>query len=106
RLVDTLEPFTAHRDRRVRANAVEAISALDIGDAVKLRIVRPLLQDPDNRVRANACITLGRMGERRALDTLVSMMTEPNKWQRASACYAIGVLRPPDGASFLIKGLR
>ncbi|MBI3893943.1 MAG: HEAT repeat domain-containing protein [Candidatus Wallbacteria bacterium] len=106
RLVDTLEPFTAHRDRRVRANAVEAVSALDAGAPVKLRILRPLLTDPDNRVRANACISLGRLGDRRALDTLVTMLGDANKWHRASACYAIGVLRPPDGAGFLIKGLR
>ncbi len=106
RLVDTLEPFTAHRDRRVRANAVEAISALDVSDPVKQRILRPMLADPDNRVRANACITLGRLGDRRALDSLVAMLADANKWHRASACYAIGVLRPPDGANFLIKGLR
>lgn len=106
RLVDTLESFTAHRDRRVRANAVEAIASLDTGDPVKLRILRPLLQDPDNRVRANACVTLGRLGERRALDTLVAMLGDAKKWYRASACYAIGALKPPDGAGFLIKGLR
>lgn len=105
-LADSLEKLTRQRDRRVRANAVDAVMRLEVPPHVKTKILRPLLDDDDNRVRANAARLMTQLGDRGALDVLRAMLAHKDKWWRASACHALGECRPPGTAALLGKALK
>lgn len=75
-------------DKRVRANAVEALAELGNEDVIE--IIKPALNDFDNRVKANAAKGLWKLGGARSLQILRDMITSSDKWMRASAAYALG----------------
>ncbi|MBI4862874.1 MAG: HEAT repeat domain-containing protein [Candidatus Riflebacteria bacterium] len=105
-LVDCIEKLTRERDRRVRANAAEAVSRLTVGIAIKMRILRQLLSDEDNRVRANAAKIMVKLGDRAAVEVVKGMLTHRDKWWRASACHALGECRPAGTVQLLSKALK
>ena len=75
-------------DKRVRANAVEALS--ELGDESVIEIIKPALNDFDNRVKANVAKGLWKLGGARSLQILREMISDKDKWMRASAAYALG----------------
>ena len=83
--------FLHHPDRRVRANAVESISNIDdIDDDKIVELLMPMLDDFDNRVKANAAKILWKIGGLQMLDILNDMLMNGEKWMKASAAYALG----------------
>lgn len=90
-------------DKRVRSNAVEAIT--DIGGDYAIDLVKPLLNDYDNRVKANAAKGLWKLGGVRSLQILREMMESKDKWMRASAAYALGEVGVMQVVEILIIGL-
>ena len=75
----------------MRANAVEAFE--DSGDAQCIALLRPYLQDADNRVRANAAKALWTLGSEDGREALLSMLRHDEEAMRLSAVWAIGELR-------------
>ena len=90
-------------DKRVRSNAVEAIT--DIGGDYAIDLVKPLLSDFDNRVKANAAKGLWKLGGVRSLQILREMMESKDKWMRASAAYALGEIGVMQVVELLLPGL-
>ena len=79
---------------RVRANAVESIEMTINNSDIVINTVFPLLQDYNNRVKANVAITLWHHGGLRMLALLHKMLeTHEDKWHRASAAYALSIIK-------------
>ncbi|MBI3890959.1 MAG: HEAT repeat domain-containing protein [Candidatus Wallbacteria bacterium] len=87
-----LEAALRNGNSRIRANAVEALAGLQ-GERLRAAVI-PLLNDEDNRVRANACVYLWVYEDVRpqAKSTLETMAVSNDPWTRASAVYAAGQL--------------
>lgn len=89
--------FAAHQMRddepRVRANAIESIWGLDSQEAGEL--FRAALQDPHQRVCANAAVGLYRAGQVDSLRALVSLAASSAPERRASAAWAMGESSDP-----------
>ncbi len=79
-------------DRRVEANAVEAVAQRRDDDEV-LRALLPKLASPDNRVRANAIKALLQLRVRDAAETLLRMLADENRMHRISALWLIERMR-------------
>ncbi|MFC1742855.1 HEAT repeat domain-containing protein [Candidatus Riflebacteria bacterium] len=91
------------RDRRIRANAVEAILSTPIKDNKKLEILLPYIQDSDNRVRGNAILACWSLGNQAVISGLAQMAVDSNKWMRATAAYCYKDILHPSGIDVLIK---
>lgn len=83
---DRLKDFLLDRDARVVATAVEAME--DLAGLEVVPFVGPLLGHPSNRVRANAVVTLFKMGRFDGLDHLLVMLEDPRSPAFASGLYA------------------
>jgi len=105
-LIDVVEPYLSDRDRRVRANAVEAVARLELTVERKAKLLEPLLEDKDNRVRANAALMLAEGGDRKAQKILNGMVVDSSKWYRASACFALGKLNTSQSVQLVARALR
>jgi len=87
-------------DARVRANAIEALEAL--GGEEIVDVIFPLTEDSNNRVKANAAKALWKFGGIRMIGILENMLLkEKDKWQRASAAFALGEI----GSLQVVKSL-
>lgn len=100
----------ADEDRRVRASAVESLGFFKYGDEARFRIIEIVrgkcVEEEDNRVKANAVLTLHRLGDLDAATHLFAMVKSPNKWLRASAAYVCGVLGTPEMTDALLSLVR
>lgn len=85
-----LEKFLGHEDARVRANTIEALDGMLVGD--DLNVVAPLLHDANQRVKANAAVLLWKNGRRDVVRVLVKLSQSPEERERASAVFALGEL--------------
>jgi HEAT repeat protein len=79
--------------QRVRATAVEALSAI-CGPEEILSLLPPCLEDTSNRVQANALIPLLRSGYRLAEARLREMISHTSRLFRSSAAYVLGEMPP------------
>jgi hypothetical protein len=81
------ETCLRHEDKRVRANAVEALWGNPAKEA------RPILNaaafDSDNRVAANAVLGLYKLGDTRAIGLVEKMARHPSATFRSSAAWVI-----------------
>lgn len=85
---DILASALVDGDPRVRANAVEVVELLRLPSSTK--ILLPLLEDEDNRVRANVLKALWESHDRpRLLSVLRDMTQSDNHWMRASAAFVL-----------------
>lgn len=83
-----------HTDRRVRANAVEAMWNVDSSSS--RRVLHQALMDSDNRVRGNAIYGLLLLKDRSALAALKRMATATYAKDRATAAWVMGELGWPE----------
>lgn len=92
-------------DKRVRANAVEALGKIG-GEQVKELLV-PYLKDSSNRVKANTAIALWEYGELREAvrQAFNEMVRDKDKWMKASAFYAFGEIKAEEFLQTLIGSL-
>ncbi len=79
--------------QRVRATAVEALSAICSPEEI-LSLLPPCLEDTSNRVQANALIPLLRSGYRLAEARLREMISHTSRLFRSSAAYVLGEMPP------------
>lgn len=105
-LIPVIARTLASSDKRVRANAVEAISSISSSQEAA-RLLFPFLQDEDNRVKANTAVALWKYEELRERITQIfdEMVSDDRKWMRASAYYAFGEIGLADFLEKLLDGL-
>ena len=91
--IECLASFLSSSDGRVRANGVEGLGMIyeRYGDANIPGLLKPLLGDRHNRVKANAIVAL--RGEAEASEALEQMVYSGSPTYQRSAIYAIMVLR-------------
>lgn len=105
-IIPRLSKFLKHKDRRVRANTVEALSK--IGDRKIIDLLLPLLgEEKDNRVLANTAIALWKFEDIRenVKHVFRNMIDDNEKWMRASALYAFGETKIDDFMDFLFEAV-
>ncbi|MFA5478952.1 MAG: HEAT repeat domain-containing protein [Candidatus Muiribacteriota bacterium] len=91
---------------RVRANAIESIEMSCANSEEVVEVIFPFLQDFNNRVKANVAIALWQHGGLRMLHVLEGMLiTHQSKWHRASAAYALSVLKNINSIPVLKKSI-
>lgn len=74
-------------DRRVRANAIEALD--DIGSPLRVERIKPKLRDPDSRVRSTAIKALLKLRIRDAAESLIELLRHPSRAHRMSALWVV-----------------
>lgn len=89
-------------DARVVANAVDALRSLDPSREDVIRHVGPLVNHPNNRVRANAILSLQAVEEGRAMASLRAMLASPMRLDRASAAWVVGEVGTVDAVKWLV----
>lgn len=100
-----IQGLLRHPVARVRANAVEVLEDVDdVGYLIQ--VLAPLLEDENNRVRANVTKVLGRHGVPRVAETLKAMAASANLAARESAVYAMGFLKGAEIFPMLQAALR
>ncbi len=91
---------------RVRAKGVEIIEAelIEQKDSeLAERILKPFLNDPDNRVRANAVKAIYRYNPEVAMLRLKEMFESQDKWMKVSAAWVAGEIITDETTQFLLK---
>ncbi len=87
-ILDFIAQALTDNDARVRANAVEALENLKIGDTARLLL--PMLEDEDNRVRANVIKALWNKDDHtKLLEALKTMANDENPWMKASCIFVL-----------------
>ncbi|GEM_PF-3467512 len=81
---------------RARADGVEMIPKTVTDPDVAQKMLKPYLSDPNNRVRANACVAIHNYNPELAVSTLKNMAESSDKWMRISAAWAVGELATPE----------
>lgn len=94
-----------HQDPRVRSSAIEICSRkMELEESQKYLI--PLMQDDNNRVRANAIVALKHLPTEDLCSSLKYMLESPRISMRESAIWAISKLKPNQNyLNFLLKAL-
>lgn len=96
-----------HKLPRMRANAVEAYLCFEVPEDELVKTLRPLLQDPNNRVVSNVIVGLWRtMAHEEAKARTLELVHHSEKWHRASVAYALGVIDTEESGGLLIELLR
>ncbi|MFW6172413.1 MAG: HEAT repeat domain-containing protein [Elusimicrobiota bacterium] len=88
---------------RARADGVEMIPKTVSDPNVAEKMLKPYLSDPNNRVRANACVAINQYNPELSMKTLKEMAESPDKWMRLSAAWAVGEIASPDVVEILRK---
>ncbi len=89
------------RDRRVQANAIEALWGLSADEARPM--LTTALQSGNNRVIANAALGLYRIGDLNAVRVLLDMARHSNPVFRLSALWAMGETEDQRFLPFLME---
>ena len=86
---------------RERAKSVEALERTVKDPKMAIRIFTPFLNDPDNRVRANAVKAIYKYDPEGAISVLRDMASNENRWMRLSAAWVCGEIAAPEISSIL-----
>ncbi len=100
-VISIIEPYLSYSNRRIRANAVEALGYLD--DRSVMNLVTPFLSDPDNRVKANAAHSLWKFSRKKTLAMLKNMLKSKDESERFSAIFVLRELRDINGRKLLLE---
>ncbi len=84
-------PFLGSTDDRIRANAAEALAAINPQEASQH--LMPLLEDPNNRVRANTIMALTNDGILDPVESVTRLAEDARDSYRRSALYIVSNLR-------------
>jgi len=107
-VIDTLKQNLNAKDARVRANTIEVLDSIGCPDIVNL--TKPLLFDANNRVKANAAVVIFNRGNSEekleAAHVLWNMLNHKDKWMRASACCALGMIGREEHVNLLLNHLK
>jgi len=75
---------------RARADSVEVIADIFKDSSRATEMLKPFLDDRDNRTRGNAAVAYHRYDPEKAMAILQDMATSNDKWMRISAAWALG----------------
>lgn len=94
-----------HQDPRVRSSAIEVCSSkMELEESQQYLI--PLMQDENNRVRANAIVALKHLPTKDLSSSLKHMLESPRISMRESGIWALSKLKPDKHyLNFLFKAL-
>lgn len=86
-----LAPYLRHEDSRVVANTIEGIEG--IKSPKTFVILTQLLDHPDNRVRSNVAVAIGRYDKEESTAVIERMLRlEGKTYMQVSACHAVKTL--------------
>lgn len=91
------------KDPHVRASAIEALSKLKIAPDKISGVIKKALVDINNRVIANACIALWKIGDLSAMTYVTKLVKSNDKWYRASASYVLGQIANVEAVNILLS---
>ena len=95
-LLSAFDDALQARDARLRANAIEAIGDLKLPvDELRKRIV-PYLNDPNNRIRANAILAMAKIAPEKVKAQIVEMCNSDDIQLRRSAAFILCMIPPID----------
>jgi HEAT repeats len=78
---------------------VSAVAARAAQPPVKVEeLTKALIEDPNYKVRVQAALVLGRLGDHSTVPSLIKALSDPNKTVRAIAAQALGQLADHDAA--------
>jgi HEAT repeat protein len=89
---------------RIRANAIDSLMAMNAAQTVNQ--IERLLQDDNNRARANAALACLRFGRIQHFDVLAEMASSTNKWMRLSCLWALSVTGMPEAREIILGLIR
>ncbi|MFH1415540.1 MAG: HEAT repeat domain-containing protein [Elusimicrobiota bacterium] len=75
---------------RARADSVDVIADIFKDSSRATEMLKPFLDDRDNRTRGNAAVAYHRYDPEKAMAVLQDMATSNDKWMRISAAWALG----------------
>ncbi|MDD2715432.1 MAG: HEAT repeat domain-containing protein [Candidatus Wallbacteria bacterium] len=105
KVVPWLTQALSDKDPRVRANSIESLEKFQLKDP-DLEMIFKCLDDENNRVKANAAMALWKFGGLRMITYMGGILKESSeKWQRASAAYALGEIKSMQGLDYLRMAL-
>lgn len=93
-----------NNNSRVRAKGIEVIEAsyIEVDKDDKERLVSKHLDDPDNRVRANAVKAMFSINKDLSMEKLREMAESQDKWMRTSCAWVLGEIPNSECADILI----
>jgi len=89
-LVNIFDEGLRSHDARLKANAIEAFSDLELPQREIAARISPYLEDPNNRIRANAILALSRSEPERIRPHLVKMVESDDVQLRRSSAFILG----------------
>lgn len=93
-LVSIFDEGLKGKDARLKANSIEAIAELELPEReIKQRIL-PFLQDPNNRIRANAILALAKSEPELVRPEIIKMVESNDVQLRRSAAFILGKINP------------
>lgn len=94
--------FISDPDGHIRYTAAYALGDLDPTSGP---ILLSILDDPFERVRSMACISLGNIDYKPAASALRQLVSDPDPNVRASACWALGEMEDMVSENTLLRAL-
>ena len=95
-LLSAFDDALQARDARLRANAIEAIGNLKLPvEELRKRIV-PYLNDPNNRIRANAILAMAKIAPEKVKAQIIEMCNSDDVQLRRSAAFILCMIPPID----------
>ncbi|MDA3792425.1 MAG: HEAT repeat domain-containing protein [Elusimicrobia bacterium] len=88
---------------RARADSVEVIADIFKDSPQAAEMLKPFLDDKDNRTRGNAAVSYYRYDPEKAVTVLHDMAESDDKWMRLSAAWALGEVGDSDTTFVLEK---
>ncbi|MFZ2961090.1 MAG: HEAT repeat domain-containing protein [Candidatus Ozemobacteraceae bacterium] len=89
-LVNIFDEGLKSHDARLKANAIEAFGELELPQREIAARISPYLEDPNNRIRANAILALARSESERTRPKIVLMVSSDDVQLRRSAAFILG----------------
>ena len=99
RSVDRINPLLSHELAEIRAQAARTLGNIGVTEQTDLVSLRSRLNDSHARVRTFASIALGKLGDRLAVDKLLSMVernADRDAFERHAAVFALSHLLAPN----------
>ena len=84
------------RDARLRANAIEAIGDLKLPEEELRKRIVPYLNDPNNRIRANAILAMAKIAPEKVKAQIIEMCNSDDVQLRRSAAFILCMIPPAD----------
>ncbi|MBF0407737.1 MAG: HEAT repeat domain-containing protein [Candidatus Riflebacteria bacterium] len=93
-LLNVFDEGLKSHDPRLKANSIEAIGELELPQREISQRITPFLRDPNNRIRANAILSIARSESETVKPQILEMVKSDDIQLRRSAAYILGQISP------------